>query len=78
MSEKTSYFPIELQTGFSFEITKTTNGGFPLFGPFAVYLNNMFDSYDVTHVYRNVSGGVATMAETSLSNSLYTTNDRGG
>ena len=75
INAKTTYFPIEMQTGFVFTITQTTNGGFPMYGPFAQYLNNMSEAFDVSHFYTNVTANGITRTETSVSNSLYTSGD---
>jgi len=75
INDKSTYFSVQLQTGFVFTVTQTTNGGFPMYGPFAQYLNNMSDSYDVTHVYTNMTSSGVTKAGTSISNNVYTTND---
>lgn len=75
LQTKTSYFAIQLQSGFVFSVTQTTNGGFPMYGPFAQYLNNMSITYDITHTYLSVSASGIVRGESVLSNDLYTNGD---
>ncbi len=72
---KTTYLPIEMQSGFAVAISSTTNGTFPMYGNFTQYLENMSVSFDITHIYTNISQQGTVRTETQLINSVYTTND---
>ena len=74
INTKISYFPFEADTGFSFTVTQTTNGGFPMYGPFASYLENTYIAYNIIHIYTNTTDGITTRAMTSLSNSFFVDN----
>lgn len=71
VNTKVSYFPFEADTGFSFTVTQTTNGGFPMYGPFAAYLLNTYIAYNIMHTYANTTNGTTTVSKTSLSNSVF-------
>ena len=64
-----------MQSGFAVAISSTTNGTFPMYGNFTQYLENMSVSFDITHIYTNISQQGTVRTETQLINSVYTTND---
>lgn len=68
--DKTSYYPFTADTGFSFTISSTTNGGFPMYGPFAAYLNGTYIARNVTDTYTNASGHNVVRARTFVSNAV--------
>lgn len=71
---KTGYYPFTADTGFSFTITQTTNGGFPEYGPFASYLNGTYIAWDVYNTYTNISIHGLTESATYTSNSVFIEN----
>ena len=71
--QQRNYYPIQLQTGFLFTITKSTNGGFPMFGPFSILLNNFSVTYEQTAVTKDLTSGIA--IETSIYNQAQSNND---
>lgn len=68
--DKTSYYPFTADTGFSFTVTQTTNGGFPMYGPFSSYLKGTYIARNVTNTYTNMTGHHVSRAKTSVANTI--------
>ena len=70
IDKKVSYYPFTADTGFSFSVTTTTNGGFPMYGPFASYLNGTYIAWNVTNYYTNISNHMVIHSRAFTSNSV--------
>ena len=70
IDKKVSYYPFTADTGFSFSVTTTTNGGFPMYGPFASYLNGTYIAWNVTNYYTSISNHMVIHSRTFTSNSV--------
>jgi hypothetical protein len=38
-------YPLTMDTGFEFTVTSTTNGGYPMYGPFSIFLFNVLQEW---------------------------------
>ena len=63
-------FPVAMDTGFEFTVTSTTNGGFPMYGPFSSLTYNLSQSWIQSTSETNVINGGHSTVLTSFSDTV--------
>jgi len=72
---QTISYPLSLDTGFTFSVTSTTNGDFPMCGVFSIYLYNLLQQW---HTLTTITNTTDTQTTTTRQNLLDTVNATDG
>ncbi|PSN90530.1 hypothetical protein B9Q08_04540 [Candidatus Marsarchaeota G2 archaeon ECH_B_SAG-M15] len=72
---QTISYPLSLDTGFTFSVTSTTNGDFPMYGVFSIYLYNLLQQW---HTLTTITNTTDTQTTTTRQNLLDTVNATDG